>query len=161
MSVSTVANPSINVATVSVWKAADAARDKDAAPKAATEDKPAEPNAAEGVKVVISGAGMGMASAEKSSNSDIDESNLKDNIKQLLKMIRELKKQLAEKMAQLSAVMNDTTLTPQARQAKVAGLQGDVATIQAGLMTAQSQLAKSLKDESPEAQMEAMSLMAK
>ena len=161
MSVSTVSNLSINVAAVSVWKAADAAKDKDAAPKAAIEAKPAEPNAAEGVKVVISGAGMGMASAEKSSNSDIDESNLKDNIKQLLKMIRELKKQLAEKMAQLSAVMNDTTLTPEARQAKVAGLQGDVATIQAGLMSAQTQLAKSLKDESPEAQMEAMSLMAK
>ena len=161
MSVSTVSNPQINVAAVSVWKAADAAKDKDAAPKAATEAKPAEPTAAEGVKVVISGAGMGMASAEKSSNSDIDESNLKDNIKQLLKMIRELKKQLAEKMAQLSAAMNDTTLSPEARQAKVAGLQGDVATIQAGLMTAQGQLSKALKDEPPEAQMEAMSLMAK
>ncbi|WP_237235692.1 FlxA-like family protein [Pseudomonas sp. R76] len=76
-------------------------------------------------------------------------------------MIRELRKQLAEKMAQLSAAMNDTTMSPEARQAKVAGLQGDIANIQAGLMTAQAQLAKSLKDEPPEAQMEAMKLLSK
>ncbi len=161
MSVSTVSNPSINVAAVSVWKAADAARDKDAAPKAATEDKPAEPNAAEGVKVVISGAGMGMASAEKSSNSDIDESSLSDSAKTLLKMIRELKKQLAEKMAELSAAMADTSLTPEAQRARVANIQGDVAMLQAALVTAQTQLGKVLKSEPPQAQMEAMSLMAK
>ncbi|NWF06851.1 hypothetical protein [Pseudomonas salomonii] len=161
MSVSTVSNPSINVAAVSVWKAADAAKDKDAAPKATTEDKPAEPNAAEGVKVVISGAGMGMASAEKSSNSDIDESSLSDSAKTLLKMIRELKKQLAEKMAELSAAMADTSLTPEAQRARVANIQGDVAMLQAALVTAQTQLGKVLKSEPPQAQMEAMSLMAK
>ncbi|WP_330212221.1 hypothetical protein [Pseudomonas sp. Z18(2022)] len=157
MSVSTVQNPVINVPAVSVWKAADAAKEKDDAAKVPA----SETKATEGVKVTISGAGMGMASAKKSSNSDIDESSLSDASKQLLKMIRELKKQLAQKMAELSAAMANTSLSPEARQAKVAGLQGDVATIQAGLMTAQTQLAKVLKDESPQAQMEAMSLMAK
>ncbi|MGQ7859106.1 hypothetical protein ACUN0G_07285 [Pseudomonas sp. 32A] len=162
MSVSTVQNPIINVPAVSIWKAADAAKEKEAAANApASDTKPAEPSATEGVKVTISGAGMGMASAEKSSNSDIDESSLSDSAKQLLKMIRELRKQLAEKMAELSTAMADTSMSPEARQAKVAGLQGEVAAIQAGLMTAQTQLAKVLKDEPPQAQMEAMSLMAK
>ncbi|MGC6369647.1 hypothetical protein [Pseudomonas sp. K2I15] len=161
MSVSTVQNPIINTPAVSIWKAADAAKEKDDAKAPASETKAAEPSATEGVKVTISGAGMGMASAAKSSNSDIDESSLSDSAKQLLKMIRELRKQLAEKMAELSAAMADTSMSPEARQAKVAGLQGEVATIQAGLMTAQTQLAKVLKDEPPQAQMEAMSLMAK
>ncbi|NVZ51051.1 hypothetical protein HX792_11930 [Pseudomonas sp. B6002] len=125
------------------------------------DDKPAPPpTPGEGVKVVISGAGL-KASQAGNPNKDIDDSGLKDNIKELLKMIRELRKQLAQKMAQISAAMNDTALSPEARQAKVAGLQGDVASIQAGLMNAQAQLAKALKNESPEANMQAMALLAK
>jgi hypothetical protein len=134
--------------------------------KAAVDDKTgtaptplAEPKAVEGVAVTISGAGL--QAAKNDSNKDIDDSNLKDNIKQLLKMIRELKKQLEDKMAELAAVMADTSMTPEARQVRVASLQSDVTSLQGALATTQTQLAKAMKDESPEAQMEAMSLMAK
>ncbi|WP_395611106.1 hypothetical protein [Pseudomonas sp. B22129] len=156
MSVTPLNNPVITTKTPKVLTAADALAGKK------VDDKPAPPpTPGEGVVVTISGAGMKASQAGSNPNKDIDDSGLKDNIKQLLKMIRELRKQLAEKMAQLSAAMNDTTLSPEARQAKVSSLQGDIATIQSGLMTAQSQLAKSLKNESPEAQLKAMSLLAK
>ncbi|UEL21797.1 hypothetical protein K6106_17320 [Pseudomonas fluorescens] len=161
MSVSSIQNPNINVAAVSVWKAADTAKDKDATTKAPTEAKNVQPTPTEGVKVVISGAGMGASKAEQSPNSDIDNSSLSDSVKQLLKMLRELKKQLAEKMAELSAAMSDTALSPEAQQAKVARLQGDVATLQAALVTTQTQLGKTLKNEPPAAQLEAMSLAMK
>ncbi|NWC92267.1 MULTISPECIES: hypothetical protein [unclassified Pseudomonas] len=130
-------------------------KDKASTTDSATHTKP------QGLVVDISGAGLKASKASTNPNQDIDDSNLKDNIKQLLKMIRELRKQLAEKMAQLSAAMNDTSMSPQARRAKVASLQSDVASLQSGLMTAQSQLTKSLKDESPESQLEAMALLAK
>ena len=60
------------------------------------------------VSVTISGAAMKAAAAEKTSNSDIDDSGLADNVKNLLKMIREIKKQIAEKQAEMAAVMADT-----------------------------------------------------
>ncbi|AQT95825.1 MULTISPECIES: hypothetical protein [Pseudomonas] len=113
----------------------------------------------EGVAVTISGAGL--QAARNDANKDIDDSNLSDSVKQLLKMIRELKKQLEDKMAELAAAMADTSMTPEARQARVAGLQSDVTSLQAALATTQTQLAKAMKDQPPEAQMEAMSLMAK
>ncbi|OPA99714.1 hypothetical protein BFW87_03090 [Pseudomonas fluorescens] len=156
MSVNPLNNPVITTKAVPVVKISDLLEGKK------VEDKPAAPpTPGEGVVVTISGAGLKAAQGGSNPNKDIDDSGLKDNIKQLLKMIRELRKQLAEKMAQLSAVMNDTALSPDARQAKVAGLQGDIASIQSGLMTAMAQLAKSLKDESPEANMTAMALLAK
>ncbi|UII74386.1 hypothetical protein LVW35_21165 [Pseudomonas sp. HN11] len=113
----------------------------------------------EGVAVTISGAGL--QAARNDANKDIDDSDLKDNIKQLLKMIRELKKQLEDKMAELAAAMADTSMTPEARQARIAGLQSDVTSLQGALATTQTQLAKAMKDEPPEAQMDVMSLMAK
>lgn len=116
---------------------------------------------AEGVVVTISSAAFQASKTQSNPNQDIDDSNLKDNIKQLLKMIRELKKQLAEKMAELSATMADTSLSPEARQAKVANLQAAVSALQGGLATAQTQLAKAMKDEPPEAQLQAMSLAMK
>eukprot|EP01132_Coremiostelium_polycephalum_P018777 gene18777-22366_t len=119
-------NPAIvSSLTVPDAKKDPAADDKDQASSTdrATDTKP------QGLVVDISGAGLKASKASTNSNKDIDDSNLKDNIKQLLKMIREMRKQLAEKMAQLSAAMSDASKTPQARQARVAALQSDIATL--------------------------------
>ncbi|MBI6912099.1 hypothetical protein [Pseudomonas palleroniana] len=161
MSVSSVQNPQITVAAVSVWKAADASKDSDAASKAPTAAETAEPKTTEGVKVVISGEAMGASKAEQSANSDIDNSSLSDSVKQLLKMIRELKKQLAEKMAEMAAAMADNSMTPEARLVKVGNLQAGVSALQAGLTLAQTALAKAMKDQPPSAQLEAMSLASR
>ncbi|MCF5723865.1 FlxA-like family protein [Pseudomonas syringae] len=116
---------------------------------AAVEEKDAAPNAAEGIKVTISPDAF-KAAKVKSADSDIDESGLDDNVKQMLKTIRALKQQIDEKLAELQAVAMDQSLTPEERQAKVAGLQAAISALQAGLITAQTSLAKAMKGMSPE-----------
>jgi hypothetical protein len=108
-------------------------------PKATDETKPA-------VSVVISGAAMKAAAAEKTSNSDIDDSGLADNVKQLLKMIREIKKQIAEKQAEMAAVMADKSLSPDQARAKATALQSALGALQASLTSAQASLTKAMKD---------------
>lgn len=127
--------------------------------EASNESVLADNKVPEGVAVTISNAGF--RASKLDSNKDIDDSNLKDNIKQVLKMIRELKKQIADKMAEIAAAMADNSMTPEARQIRVGNLQGTLSTLQGSLTMAQMQLGKALKDESPDAQMQAMSLAAK
>lgn len=118
-------------------KKATAEKDVSAAP-AADEAKPA-------VAVTISGAAMKAAAAQKTSNSDIDDSGLDDNVKQLLKMIRDIKKQIAEKQAEMAAVMADKNLSPEQARARISGLQSALSGLQAGLTSAQASLTKAMK----------------
>lgn len=116
----------------------------------AVEDKDnAASTPSEGVKVTLS-ANAFKAAPTKSADSDIDESGLDDNVKQMLKAIRRLKQQIDEKMAELQAVAVDQSLTPEERQAKVANLQTAISSLQAGLVTAETSLAKAMKGMSPE-----------
>jgi hypothetical protein len=116
--------------------------EKDAATAATTDDtKPA-------VSVTISGAAMKASAAEKTSNSDIDDSGLADNVKNLLKMIREIKKQIAEKQAEMAAVMADKNLSPEQARARLSGLQSALSGLQASLNGAQASLSKAMKDMS-------------
>jgi hypothetical protein len=154
MSVIAANNPAIRLPIVPDTKPAAGTDEKAEAPAPAAETK-----AVEGVAVKISSAGFQAAKAD--SNKDIDDSNLKDSIKQLLKMIRELKKQIADKMAEIAAASADNSLTPEARQARVGNLQASLAALQSGLTMAQMQLGKALKDEPADAQMQAMSLASK
>ncbi len=103
----------------------------------------------EGIKVSISPNAFKAAKVE-SADSDIDESGLDDNVKNMLKTIRQLKQQIDEKLAELQAVAMDQSLTPEEREAKVANLQSAIASLQAGLITAQTSLAKAMKGMSPE-----------
>jgi len=113
----------------------------------------------EGVAVTISS--VGFQAAKNDSNKDIDDSNLKDNVKQLLKMIRELKKQIADKMAEIAAAQADTSMSPEQRMTRVGNLQSALAMLQSSLTMAQLQLGKAMKDEPAESQMEAMSLASR
>src|SRR5476649_501736 len=111
MSVIPFNNPVITTKAPQVLTAADALAGKK------VDDKPAPPpTPGEGVVVTISGAGMKASQAGGNPNKDIDDSNQKDNFKQLLKMISELTKQLAEKLGKLATAMNHTALGPEARQ---------------------------------------------
>ncbi|MBC3948928.1 MULTISPECIES: hypothetical protein [Pseudomonas] len=119
--------------------------------KADTEATQGEPNAAEsaaapvGVKVSLSAAGLNKAKA-KNDNSDITESGLPGSVQQTLIRIRELKQQIAEKMAELQAAMANKSMSPEARQAKVAGLQTALASLNSGLMAASAALDKASKN---------------
>ncbi|MGF6097268.1 hypothetical protein [Pseudomonas sp. 18175] len=142
MLVLAVNSPLIHVPTAptaSAVKSAAAVEEQDAA----------VPNASEGIKVTISSDAF-KAAEVKSTDSDIDESGLDDNVKQMLKTIRALKQQIDEKLAELQAVAMDQSLSPEERQAKVANLQTAISSLQAGLITAQTSLAKAMKGMSPE-----------
>ncbi|WP_219269205.1 hypothetical protein [Pseudomonas sp. Xaverov 259] len=104
--------------------------------------------AVEGVAVTISGAAMKAAADEKTSNSDIDDSGLADNVKNLLKMIREIKKQIAEKQAEMAALMADKNLSPDQMRARLSGLQSALSALQASLVGMQTSLTKAMKDMS-------------
>lgn len=103
---------------------------------------PAEP----GLKVTLSAEGL-MRSKAESKNSDIDESGLPDTVKQLLKMIRELKAQLAEKMAELQALMAQSDMDDETRQARAQALQTEVGSISGALTTATAELARVMRDQ--------------
>jgi PIN domain nuclease of toxin-antitoxin system len=116
----------------------------------------------EGVSVTISGVALQKAAqANKTVNSDIEESGLPDNIQQILKMIRLLQQQIAEKMAEMQAVMTDKSLTPEQAQARLANLQTALGGLNAGLMMANASLAKAMKESglSAEDMMKAVSLV--
>ncbi|MGR2709455.1 hypothetical protein K0P33_23630 [Pseudomonas sp. ArH3a] len=123
--------------------------------------KPAAEESNPAVSVTISGAAMKAAAAEKTSNSDIDDSGLSDTVKNLLKMIREIKKQIAEKQAEMAAVMADRSLSPEQAQAKAASLQSALAGLQSALGTAQASLSKAMKDMSAETAAKTASLAMK
>lgn len=110
---------------------------------ASAEEKSAEP----GVKVSLSAVGLARSKEAENKNADIDESNLPDEIKQLLKMIRELKAQLAQKMAELQALMAEGDMEDDAQQAKVRALQTEVGSLNGALSSANAQLVKVMRDQ--------------
>ena len=120
-----------------------------------------ETKPAEGVSVTFSGASLNAAKAEKTANSDIEESGLDENVQKLLKMIRQLKQQIAEKMAEMSAVMSDKRLSPEQSLAKLSGVQSALGALQASLTSAYASLSEAMKNLSAEDAVKAASLMAK
>jgi len=122
-----------------------------------------EAGSAPGVKVSLSDVGLARSREAENKNADIDESNLPDEVKRLLKMIRELKAQLAEKMAELQALMAQGDRQDEAQQARVRGLQTEIGSINGALSTANAQLVKVMRDQklSSEQSATVASLMAK
>ena len=116
---------------------------------------------AEGVKVTISGAALKTANAQKSQNTDIEDSGLSDQVQKILKMIREIKKQIQEKQAQLQQVMANRSLSPEQVKAQTGALQSAIAGLNAALMTAMGSLNKAMKDASSDDAIKAASLAAK
>lgn len=153
MSIIAANNPSIRIPVVPQAKAEPVAEEK-----AATATPAAVTKVVEGVTVTISADAFKAAGAAKSSNADIDDSGLADNVKQVLKMIRQLKQQIAEKQAELAAVAAANNLSPEEARAKTSALQSEISSLQAGLMSAQTSLAKSMKGMSADDAMKTASL---
>ncbi|KTC21444.1 hypothetical protein AO391_08030 [Pseudomonas marginalis ICMP 9505] len=133
----------------------------DAKPVAETEKQASStalPPESPAVAVTISANAFKAAGSAKSANADIDDSGLADNVKQVLKMIRQLKQQIAEKQAQLAAVAANSSLSPEEARIRTSALQGEISMLQAGLMTAQTSLAKAMKGMSAEDSMKVASL---
>ncbi|WP_070887095.1 hypothetical protein [Pseudomonas argentinensis] len=156
-----------NVSRERSYVTASAAPVAEAAPNEAAEQAAAAPGeeagSAPGVKVSLSDVGLARSREAENKNADIDESNLPDEVKRLLKMIRELKAQLAEKMADLQALMAQGDREDEAQQARVRALQTEVGSISGALSTANAQLVKVMRDQKLNSEQSATvaSLMAK
>lgn len=120
-------------------------------------EEPAEQEVRDGLRVTLSELGRVRATAK---NDDIDEADLPDNIKEILKLIRALRQQIAEKQAELQALMAEAGMDPQLTQMRVEALRGELASLQGALSTAQASLVEALKDErlSNDQRMQAASL---
>lgn len=102
-------------------------------------------NRGPGVVLHISPRGLQQAqSAQK--NDEIDDSDLPDPVKKLLKMIRELQAQLQEKTQELQKLMAKTHLSEEERSQQAQQLQAQVSSLSSALATAMGQLMKLLKE---------------
>ncbi|NLC37505.1 MAG: hypothetical protein GX772_13920 [Alcaligenaceae bacterium] len=110
-------------------------------------DKLTDTNGPGGVHVDLSGAGKAMAlggtGAQRADrNADIDEADLPDQIKDLLKRIREIREELRQKQEELRQAMADTRLRPEQRKMKIAMLQSEVMALSSALVMASQALNK-------------------
>ncbi|WP_215396749.1 hypothetical protein [Rheinheimera oceanensis] len=96
--------------------------------------------------------------AEK--NKDIDDSNLPDIIKQILKTIRALKQQIADKQAEIDKAKQDGLQSEQ-QQEKLKLLQTELSMLNSALGSAQQSLNKAMQQQelSDEQIQTALSLM--
>ncbi|MDD0843729.1 hypothetical protein [Pseudomonas sp. Gutcm_11s] len=120
-------------------------------------EEPSEQEVRDGLRVSLSELGRVRSAAK---NDDIDEADLPDNIKEILKLIRALRQQIAEKQAELQALMTEPGADPQLQQARAEALRSELASLQGALSTAQAGLVQALKDKrlSDDQRMQAASL---
>lgn len=97
----------------------------------------------------LSPAARGIASAsekagntQEAKNTKIDESDLPQEIKELLKRIVEYREKLKEKEQELEEVISDQSLNDEQRQAKLDALQQEISSLNNSLQEAMSQLSK-------------------
>ncbi len=114
----------------------------------------------EGLRESLSELGKGM-STRSEKHQDIDDSDLPQAIRDLLKMIRELRAQIVEKQAQIEAVMSDQRLDAEGKRQQLEGLQTELASLNSALTAANAQLIKWMRDNGLSSeQMQAASLLA-
>jgi Sec-independent protein translocase protein TatA len=99
-------------------------------------------------------------SKQAEENKDIDDSNLPDIIKQMLKTIRDLKQQIAEKQAEIDKAKQDGLQSEQ-QQEKLKLLQTELSMLNSALSSAQQSLNKAMQQQelSDEQIQTALSLM--
>lgn len=68
-------------------------------------------------------------------------------VKDLLKRIRELKAQIEAKKDELKEVMSDQSLDPEAKRIKIEMLQGELASLQGALSSANATLIKVMREQ--------------
>ena len=103
-----------------------------------------------GVHVDLSSIGKAMAShtvrRQARRNDDIDQTDLPDEIKTLLKRVREIREQLQQKQAELREAMNDTRMRPEQRKMRVAMLQSEIMALSAALILTSNALSRLMSD---------------
>ena len=102
-------------------------------------------NTMSGVYVSLSEQGKTNAK-QAEQNKDIDDSNLPDTIKQILKNIRDLKQQIADKQAEIDKATQDGLQSEQQRE-KLKLLQTELGMLNSALGSAQQSLNKAMQQQ--------------
>lgn len=100
--------------------------------------------------VTISPLGRGLAAESTQrtdKNADINNSDLPDAVKTLLKMIRELHAALEKKMQALQEVQADMSLTPAQKKERMQRIQTEIAGLSSALVGATQDLNQMLKGD--------------
>lgn len=95
------------------------------------------------LRISLSELGRSRAAAK---NKDIDESDLPDSVKEILKMMRALKQQIAEKKAELQALMAAPGLDAQTRRLRAEALHMQLSSLQGALSAASASLLKAMRE---------------
>ncbi len=90
----------------------------------------------------IASASEKTGNTQEAKNTKIDESDLPQEIKELLKRVAEYREKLREKEQELEEVMRDQSLNDEQRQAKLDALQQEISSLNNSLQEAMGQLSK-------------------
>lgn len=93
----------------------------------------------------LSKAASGTA-AGTSPYQDIEDSDLPDTVKHLLRMIRDLRERLAELTRELQAVQADETLSPDTKRTRMLQIRAQMSALNGALMTATRKLASLMRE---------------
>jgi len=98
----------------------------------------------EGLRVSLSALASARA-VSSSKNRDIDDSDLPEAIKDLLRQIRELQGLIAQKQAALQALSNDQGLDPLRRRLLLEGAQAELTALQGALSGLSAMLVNAMR----------------
>lgn len=90
--------------------------------------------------------GAAKSSQSESRYEDIDDSELPDQIKAILRHIRDLKLRLQEIQNELARVMSDRKLSEEQRELKAASLRAEMSAISGGLVLANRKLLDAMRE---------------
>lgn len=112
----------------------------------------ASPDATASFRASISDLGRTMSKAASGSVAtrnryqDIDDSDLPETVKHLLRMIRDLRERLAELARELQAIQADESLDPETRRTRLLSLRAQMSALNGALMSATQKLASLMRD---------------
>ncbi|MFC4447400.1 hypothetical protein [Castellaniella denitrificans] len=86
------------------------------------------------------------ASNASDRDQDIDDSDLPDAVKNLLRMIRDLRERLAELARELQAVQTDEGMDPELRRARLLRIRAQMGTLNGALVAATQKLSSLMRE---------------
>ncbi|MHA3901999.1 hypothetical protein ACTPOE_00085 [Castellaniella sp. WN] len=94
----------------------------------------------------LSGVASRTSSNAANRYQDIDDSDLPDAVKSLLRMIRDLRERLAELARELQAVQADENMDPEAKRARLRQIQAQMGTLNGALVSATQKLSSLMRE---------------
>lgn len=100
------------------------------------------------VHISMSGSALSATRSTKeaaSKDSDIDNSNLPDNVKKLIKRMRELREKLEQKAQELQELSHSTAGSPEQRRMRIEALRAEVGALTAAMSKVGADLAQATR----------------